>query len=156
MAVKAIDLWVNVSMGASAGTEFMVRVKEDYFKGGEDFFSNLSPDQTIEAMDRAGVEKCVLTADPEQIDDRFLEFPKQYPGRFFFGLQPDLKRGMKALWALEEVARQHPVVLARVTPFLLDVPPGDPIYYPLYAKCIELDLACAVNTGIPGPPMPGE
>ena len=31
-----------------------------------------------------------------------------------------------------------------------------PVYYPLYAKCIELDLPVSINTGIPGPPMPGE
>ena len=156
MTVRAIDLWVNVGMAGTKSTEFMVRVKEDYFKAGDDFFKNLSADETIEAMDEAGVEKCVLTMDPEQVDDRTLDFPKQYPGRFFFALQPDLKRGMKALWALEEVARTQPVVLARITPFLLDLPPSDPIYYPLYAKCIELDLACAINAGIPGPPMPGE
>ncbi len=29
------------------------------------------------------------------------------------------------------------------------------LYYPIYAKCIELDLPISVNTGIPGPPMPG-
>ena len=30
------------------------------------------------------------------------------------------------------------------------------MYYPVYAKCIELDLPIAINTGIPGPPMPGK
>ncbi len=156
MANRVIDLWVNVNMGAMAGADFMVRVKDDYFKAGDDFFKSLTPDETIEAMENAGVEKCLITVDPERLDDTLLEFPKQYPGRFFFALQPNLKHGMKALWALEDIARDQPVVLARVTPFGLDLPPNDPIYYPFYAKCIELDLACGVNTGIPGPPVPGE
>ena len=26
----------------------------------------------------------------------------------------------------------------------------------MYAKCIELDLPCSINTGIPGPPAPGK
>ncbi len=156
MAARAIDLWINVNMGSMAGTDFMVRVKDDYFKAGDEFFKSLTPDETIEAMENAGVEKCLITVDPERLDDTLLEFPKQYPGRFFFALYPNLKRGMKALWALEDIARDHPVVLARVTPFALDLPPDDPIYYPFYAKCIELDLPCGVNTGIPGPPVPGE
>jgi predicted TIM-barrel fold metal-dependent hydrolase len=30
------------------------------------------------------------------------------------------------------------------------------VYYPLYTKCAELGLPLCVNTGIPGPPIPGE
>ena len=30
------------------------------------------------------------------------------------------------------------------------------MYYPLYTKCCELDLPLCINTGIPGPPIPGE
>ena len=35
-------------------------------------------------------------------------------------------------------------------------PPSDAVYYPLYTKCCELDLPLCMNTGIPGPPIPGE
>ena len=35
-------------------------------------------------------------------------------------------------------------------------PPSDAVYYPLYAKCCELDLPVCINTGIPGPPLPAE
>ena len=50
----------------------------------------------------------------------------------------------------------HGAVLARITPFLIDVPPNHAIYYPVYSKCVELGLPITINTGIPGPPMPGE
>jgi predicted TIM-barrel fold metal-dependent hydrolase len=33
---------------------------------------------------------------------------------------------------------------------------GHAVYYPLYAKCCELDLPLCMNTGLPGPPIPGE
>ena len=71
MSVRAIDLWVNVNMGTLAGTEFLVRVKEDYFKAGDDFFKNLTPDQTIEAMEKAGVEASTR---------RCSSFPSSSPG----------------------------------------------------------------------------
>ena len=32
-AHQAIDLWVNVNMGAGIPAEYLERVKEDYFKG---------------------------------------------------------------------------------------------------------------------------
>ena len=35
-------------------------------------------------------------------------------------------------------------------------PPSDAVYYPLYTKCCELDLPLFLNTGLPGPPIPGE
>ena len=41
--------------------------------------------------------------------------------------------------------------MARVVPFDFDLPPSDAQYYPLYAKCVELDLPLSVNTGLPGP-----
>ena len=55
--------------------------------------------------------------------------------------------------------RNHPVAYAIVGPsFWGDgmYPPSDAVYYPLYAKCCELDLPLCMNTGIPGPPIPGD
>jgi predicted TIM-barrel fold metal-dependent hydrolase len=62
---------------------------------------------------------------------------------------------MPAIRELEAVYKNHPVVVARAVPFMINLPPDDRAYFPLYAKCIELDLPISVNTGIPGPPAPG-
>ncbi|NND65998.1 MAG: amidohydrolase [Halioglobus sp.] len=156
MTIKAIDLWVNVSMGAMADTPFLKKVKEEYFKAGDDFFRNIEADELVALMDDIGVEKVLLSVVPYRPEQRILDFTSSHPGRFFLAAQPQLTRGMKALWALEDLARDYPVVLARVTPFQLDKPPNDPIYYPLYAKCIEMDIPVGINTGLPGPPVPGE
>jgi predicted TIM-barrel fold metal-dependent hydrolase len=156
MTIKAIDPWVNVSMGAMIDTPFMQRVKEDYFKAGDEFFRNIEADELVVRMDAIGVEKAFLTVDPYRPDQRVLDFTTKYPGRFYLAAQPRLKKGMKALWSMEDLARNYPVVMARVTPFELDLPPSDPMYYPLYAKCIEMDIPVGVNTGLPGPPVPGE
>ncbi len=156
MTIKAIDLWVNVSMGAMADTPFLKKVKEEYFKAGDDFFRNIEADELVALMDEIGVEKVLLSVEPYRPEQRILDFTQSHPGRFYLAAQPQLTKGMKALWALEDLARDYPVVLARVTPFQLDKPPSDPIYYPLYAKCIEMDIPVGINTGLPGPPVPGE
>ncbi len=156
MTVRAIDPWVNVNMGDQVPPEFMIRVKEDYFKAGAEFFKNLSIDELLATMDRTGVEKSILTVTVEDPSDSVLAFPKAHPDRFALAAQLDPRHGMKALWKLEDLAKEHQVVMARVVPFLCDLPPNDRAYYPLYAKCVELDLPVSVNTGIPGPPMPGE
>ncbi len=154
--IRAIDPWVNVSMGDQVPAEFLKRVKEDYFRAGEDFFKSLTIEETLAHMDSCGVQKAILSVEAQRPDERVLEFPKAHPDRFALAAQVDPRRGMEALWALEKLVQQHAVVMARVTPFLLDLPPNDRVYYPLYTKCVELDLAVNINTGIPGPPMPGE
>ncbi len=97
MTVKAIDPWVNVSMGAMVNTPFMQKVKEEYFKAGDDFFRNIEADELVERMDAIGVEKSFLTVDPYRPEQRILDFTTKYPGRFYIAAQPRLKKGMKAL-----------------------------------------------------------
>ena len=52
MAVRAIDCWVNVNMGEQTKPEWLVRVKEDYFRGGDELFKSLTIDETLEMHER--------------------------------------------------------------------------------------------------------
>lgn len=153
---RAIDLWVNVNMGAGIPPEFLTRVKEDYFKGGDDFFRSLSIGECLDQMDEAGVEKAVISTAVRNPEPHVLEFVRQRPDRFALAAYVRPQKLMPELWRLEDMVAEYPVVMARVVPFDIDVPPSDAIYYPLYAKCVELDLPLSVNTGLPGPPVPGE
>jgi predicted TIM-barrel fold metal-dependent hydrolase len=153
--VRAIDCWVNVTMGEGRPPDYLVRVKEDYFKGGDEFFRNLEPDALVEQMDRAGVEKAVITLDASRPSEHALRFAEKHPRRFFYAASLQPTGQMKEVWALEALARSQPVVMARVVPFGTDTPPSHPRYFPLYVKCIELDLPVSINTGLPGPPVPG-
>jgi predicted TIM-barrel fold metal-dependent hydrolase len=154
--VRSIDCWVNVNMAELGRPDYLVEVAKNYFKQGEDFFRNYSIDETVALMDELGVAKAILTTDAESPSEHVLRFAKAHPERFYLGAQLDPRRGMKALRALERFAADWNVVLARITPFYLDLAPNDAVYYPVYAKCIELDLPITINTGIPGPPAPGE
>lgn len=154
--MRVIDPWVNVNMGAQVPPKWLVRVKEDYFHGGEDFFRDIGVDEMLQTMDRHGVEKAILTVDSRAPSEHVLSFCEQHPGRFALAASVDPQTRMRGCWALEDLARSQPVVMARVVPFQHDLAPNHRLYYPLYAKCIELDLPISINTGIPGPPMPGE
>jgi predicted TIM-barrel fold metal-dependent hydrolase len=108
-------------------------------------------------MDAAGVEKCIISTSVDNVDPRVLGFPRAHPERFVLSVSLDPRGGMPVIRALERLVRDEPVVLARITPFMIGaIPPNEKEYYPVYAKCIELDLPIAINTGIPGPPMPGK
>jgi predicted TIM-barrel fold metal-dependent hydrolase len=153
---RVIDTWVNVNMGSRGRPDYLVRVGQDYFKREEEMFQDISPAQLLEAMDAAGVEKAILSTTAEKPSPEVVAFAEQHPDRFALSAQLDPRRGMKAVRALESLVRSQPVALARIMPFLINLPPDDRVYYPVYAKCIELDLPISINTGIPGPPMPGK
>ncbi len=154
--MRAIDCWVNVNMGAMGRPDYLKQVAANYFKQGEDFFRDYSVEEMLKMMDEIGVEKAILTTDSQQPQEHVVDFWKRHPDRFSLGCHVDPRRGMQALRALERFAGEYDAVLCRITPFFLDVPPNHAIYYPVYAKCVELSLPITINTGIPGPPAPGE
>ena len=55
MSIRAIDPWVNVNMGDNVPPEWLIRVKEDYFKGGADFLKNIEIDELLPTMDEVGL-----------------------------------------------------------------------------------------------------
>jgi predicted TIM-barrel fold metal-dependent hydrolase len=150
-----IDAFVNVVMGSAERPAYLVRVAEDYFKRADEIFHDISVAELLALMDRIGVEKAIITTRAETPTAHALSFPATRPDRFLLSAYVDPRRGMPALRELEQLVRNHPVALARVVPFMINLPPDDRVYYPLYAKCVELELPISVNTGIPGPPAPG-
>lgn len=160
---RAIDGLVNVDMGDRAPPEWMVRVKEDYFKAGDSFLKSLEIGELLDEMDAHGVERAVLRANLAEVagsGGRAFRFASERPDRFALGVSGlDLLRPMATLRTLEAVVADHPVAYALVAPsFWGDgmYPPSDAVYYPLYVKCCELDLPLCLNTGVPGPPLPAE
>ena len=84
--------------------------------------------------------KRIVTITAERPSDRAIRFVDKAPERFSLGVGVDPRRLMKGLWEMEAIARNHPTVCAKVVPFASDIPPSDAVYYPLYTKCVELDL----------------
>ena len=157
MTDRVIDCWVNVAMGELGRPEYLVEVAKRYFKQGDEFFRDYSLEEMLEQMDELGVEKAILTTVASKPQDHVLSFIEKAPERFGLAVQLDPSRNiMKQIREWTAFASSHPLVLVRVTPFGCGLPPTDPRYYPIYSKCVELELPITINTGIPGPPAPGE
>lgn len=158
---RAIDGFVNVEFADREMPDWMVRVRDDYFKGGFDFTSP-ELDELLEDMDANGVEKAILTTQVGKTaaDSRAIRFVEARPDRFLLGVSGfDLLQPMQTVRSLESFVASNPVAYALVGPsFWGDgmYLPTDPVYFPLYVKCCELELPLCMNTGIPGPPLPAE
>ncbi len=159
-AARAHDCLVNVHFGDDDQPEWMYRVKNEYFKQDDSIFGTPDIGKLVAEMDAHGVERSILMSSLAGKNTTALSFVEQRPDRFALAVGGfNLLRPMKALAELQAYVAANPVVNASVGPsFWGDgmYPPSDAVYYPLYTKCAELGLPLCVNTGLPGPPIPGE
>ena len=161
MTHRAIDCLVNVHFGETATqADFMLKVRDDYFKGPQSLYDQVELPELLDEMDAHGVVKAILMDNVVKPSTTARSFVEQRPDRFALAVGGiDLLRPVPALRDLAAIAADLPVAYAAVGPsFWGDgmYPPSDAVYYPLYAKCAEIGLPLCVNTGLPGPPIPGE
>ncbi|CQD12635.1 metal-dependent hydrolase [Mycobacterium europaeum] len=161
MNTKAIDCLVNVHFGeAESQPTWMLKVRDDYFKGPESMFAPVDLSELLAEMDEQGVQKAILMDSLANPSTTARKFAEAKPDRFALAMGGvNLLRPVPSLRLLAAIVGDLPVAYTVVGPSFWgdgQYPPSDAVYYPLYAKCAELDLPLCINTGIPGPPIPGE
>lgn len=123
--------------------------------------SGMTTGQIIAAMDSAGIDKLMLSAwhRPGQWiyhNDDIAAMVSQYPDRFIGVAAVNLESPVAAVRELERAVTELGCKALRVIPWLWNRPPNDKFYFPLYVKCIELDIPFCTQVGHTGPLMPSE
>lgn len=118
-------------------------------------------DEVIAEMDLYGIDTLLLSAWSRPgrwviSNDEVAEIVAQHPDRFVGIAAVDLDRPISALDELDRAVTELGFKGLRVVPWLWDRPPDHRLYYPLYAKCIELDVPFCTQVGHTGPAMPSE
>jgi uncharacterized protein len=127
-------------------------------------FSKMKP-QTVEEvvadLDRHGVVRAVITGrdcettyGAKSNNDSVIEFVKKFPDKFFGFVGLDPHKGMNAVYELRAAVNDLGMRGAAVDPYLAQIYANDAKYYPLYAKCCELDVPIVFTTG-PATLVPG-
>jgi len=112
----------------------------------------------LEEMDHFGIEKAMLgiggRADIERSNTH--RALRDHPDRFFASYEVDPNRGMEGVRDLVRAYEEYGIKAATAFPagMVPQVPINDKRFYPLYAKCIELDIPICITTGVPGPRLP--
>ena len=123
--------------------------------------TGLTAAQIVEAMDRAGIQTLMLSAwqRPGQVvfsNDLIGEMVTEFPDRFVGVASVNLEKPVEAVRELDRAVNQLGFKALRVIPWLWKLPPNDKLYFPLYVKCIELDIPFCTQVGHTGPLMPSE
>ena len=102
----------------------------------------------------------IIMTNIKQPSKRATTFAEQHPDRFFMGLGGhDLLRPMPSLRALESFVRNHPVAHLHGRAELLGrrhVPAERRGVLPAVHEVLRARAPLCLNTGLPGPPIPGE
>lgn len=167
--VAAIDLMLNVPGEDMSGWyEFMKpllldRESREVFAMPAEYMFKDIPEiakqadyvaYTVAEMDRCGIERAMVGIDGSPSAN--LDALRRHPDRFFASYQANPNRAMDEVRTIERMHREHGIKAVTAFPSGLcpQVPIDDKRWYPVYAKCVELDLPICICVGVPGPRLP--
>ncbi|RLB37634.1 MAG: amidohydrolase [Deltaproteobacteria bacterium] len=109
----------------------------------------------LNLMDEAGVDMAVLTAEDAETtmgmkvpNEKVADFVRYHPDRFIGMAAVDPHKGMKAIRELEYAVNDLGMKCLCLEPWLHKLRSNDKLYYPIYAKCVELDIPVWIHSSI--------
>lgn len=115
-----------------------------------------SLEKFVATLDEAGVEKAVFLNNDEETttgirnpNERLAAVVNQYPDKLIGFAGADPHKGMTGVRDLEKAVKELGLKGLSIRPFMHRIYANDRRFYPLYAKCIELDIPvychCSIN-----------
>ena len=110
---------------------------------------------TLREMDLWGIERAMITVGDQS--GTGVEAMKLHPDRFIASTSRDPNDGMEGISRIVREYETYGVRAVGVFPAgtFPQVPINDKKMYPVYAKCVELNIPVFCCAGIPGPPPQG-
>jgi hypothetical protein len=111
-------------------------------------------DLLLPFMDRNGVERAMIPVSHKDVVAQ--KALREHPDRFFGSYSIDPNQGMRAIRKLVDLYERFAIKAVTVFPcgYTPQVPANDKRLYPVYAKCVELDIPVCICIGVPGPRVP--
>ena len=159
MTQRVIDCLVNVHFGETEQQPtWMLKVRDDYFKGPESMFAPVDLGELLDEMDEQGVQRAILMDSLVKPSVTARKFVEARPDRFALAMGGvNLLRPVQPLRELTAIVNDLPVAYTAVGPSFWgdgQYPPSDAVYYPLYAKCAETRASAVHQHRAAGPADP--
>jgi len=108
----------------------------------------------LREMDRYGIERALIGVSEE--DKTAQRALRRHSDRFFASCQSDPNRGMEDVRRIQRMYEEFGIKAVGVFPAgcFPQVPIDDKRFYPVYAKCVELDVPICVCVGVPDQRIP--
>jgi hypothetical protein len=119
-------------------------------------------DALVAAMDESAIARGLLAPPPESARGDpvagyrwTLDAVQRYPDRFALSVRVNADEGFRAVRQLESMVRNDGARALRIVPYRDGKKPSHRSYFPLYSKCIELEIPVTVTVGMPLVPRAG-
>jgi predicted TIM-barrel fold metal-dependent hydrolase len=111
---------------------------------------------TLDEMDKYGIERAMIGLTTTSSTTEAVRALKEHPQRFFASFEVNPNLAMEGVRELVRAHETYGIKAATAFPCGLcpQVPINDKKFYPLYAKCVELDIPICICAGVPGPRVP--
>lgn len=114
-----------------------------------------SPAAFLELLDREGIDRVVLPVEDNETvlgsrtsNETLATFCEADPSRLLGFAGADPLKGMEAVRDFERAIRELGLRGLNIGPFWQQLYPTDARYYPLYAKCVELDVPVILHASV--------
>jgi predicted TIM-barrel fold metal-dependent hydrolase len=109
---------------------------------------------TVGKMDQFGIDRAMFGIDDD--NEVAKEALRRYPDRFIASYHANPNLGMEEVRKIQRMRNEYGIVAVTAFPSGLcpQVPINDKKWYPIYAKCVELELPFCCCVGVPGPRLP--
>ena len=171
-----VDTYVNLPSKEKASEEDLdPNIRQWFLKNSPHLLGGVTPDQMVERMTNAGIEKGLLnwspgpgrgtprvsptvpTTMPLTLDEfrkqaeEVANICKDFPGQLYPTCNIDPNYLMDAVRMVEIAVKEFDHRCVRMMPAVTNIAATDALCYPIYTKCIELDVPIVINCGVPGP-----
>jgi len=155
---KMLKKWLEEGLLRDEESKGYLQPAEHFFKDSrERIEKGGAVKDVIALMDEVGVEMGLVGVSVEDDPGPNLEVIEKYPDRFCGYVHVNPYFGMEHVKRLDKLVKKHKGLKAvDVCAFEIQRPYNDKMYYPVYAKCVELDIPVIVYVGLPGPRTPGD
>jgi uncharacterized protein len=168
-----VDTYINLpSTQRQSEDSIDPNIRQWFLKSAPDLLGGVTTEHWVNKMTAAGIERGLLNFSPHsggasqptmpttaQITlDEFrarceevATICRAYPGRIFGSCNIDPNLRMDAVRMVEIAVREYDFRAVRMMGALTNLRPNDALCFPIYTKCIELNIPVVINIGFPGP-----
>ncbi len=165
--IGAIDAWASC-ITPEAAKHWPDEFRHVFRRYGsiEKLVEGMQIETMLAEMDEAGVDMAVLSSfvykEVRITNEMVGAWVKQYPKKFVgCGTVDPRGKPMRVLDEIKRMVNDLGLIALRLEPYaygdgIRGLPPTDRAYWPVFAKCCELNIPVAIQVGHTGPLLPSE
>mmetsp|Transcript_45394 Transcript_45394/g.84686 ORF Transcript_45394/g.84686 Transcript_45394/m.84686 type:complete len:286 (-) Transcript_45394:51-908(-) len=162
---RAVDVWMQHPTKRFMTDDMFTSLLRWNRQDPAQFLNDSHPvylhEMSLSSMDAGFVEKGLVCAwygpqGPMISNKDVLKACQSDPDRFLGVASGDIRDPVRCVREIRHFVKNHGFVAVRILPWLWEKYANDPLFYPIYAECVELGVPLCLQVGQTGPMRPSD